>query len=137
MKNLENLVLMGSLLCLGASFALQGSLTPPSDPPVHVVGIPDPNDYVLLRGVDGPYTVPQGKLLIITGLGNAFHATTYLLIDGAYIALAGQFDIPSFEMPFASASILSIPPIPVRPGQVVSFLDSNGRATGYLAKALP
>ncbi|MEW6477778.1 MAG: hypothetical protein AB1679_36495 [Actinomycetota bacterium] len=54
--------------------------------PVSVQEMPDPHDMVVIRQEDGAYTVPEGKLFVLTGLGqgqwtyNA--AQVYLFIDG-------------------------------------------------------
>ena len=52
--------------------------------------VPHPRDWVQIREVDGPYTVPAGKILVLTGLGISANvaAPAYLYIDGQFEASA-------------------------------------------------
>ena len=50
--------------------------------PIEVVGIPDPRDSVVIREEEGPYTVPQGKLLVFTAFGAMPSQNAFLSIDG-------------------------------------------------------
>lgn len=83
------------LLAAGAVQVSGGVQQIPTCPPgpVHVVGIADPNDIVLLREEDGPYTVPAGKVLVVTGLGveGPSNEPAELTVDGAIVASTQAF----------------------------------------------
>jgi len=50
--------------------------------PVSVQELPTPQDMVVLREEDGPYTVPEGKLFVLTAFGATATATPLLDVDG-------------------------------------------------------
>jgi hypothetical protein len=138
-------VLVGVVLA-GIALVLVGAQTPvvesvlhpsPRQVEVKVAGIPDPNDLVLVRQEDGPYTVPPGKILVINGLGEASFGSIDLVVDGVPVASTQHLLLGNFSqgaVSVASPTLHQLPSFPVRPGSVVTFSGAgSGRATGYLA----
>lgn len=111
-------------------------ITSPRPGLLHVAGIPDPNDMILIRQEDGPYTVPLGKLFVLTSLG---HANP----NGSNVSLNVNSAVEAFAYFFPNASnwanVLPIPERVFSPGSVLGVFASEqeGRATGYLADVRP
>lgn len=106
--------------------------------PVRLAGIPDPTQMLLIR--EGtPFVVPQGKILVLTGLGGSNHlgANTLevtLRVDGLDEVAA------SIRMPYGQGTtIADAPPgFSLRAGATVEVLSQTGTigcAWGYLADA--
>jgi|SRR5688572_23762457 len=116
---------------------VQGFLRPPPRA-FEIIGIPAPNDMVTIKAELGPFTVPPGRLLVLTGLGHIGVCTgcsVALVIDAA-VELNANVNITSGQC--------SIAPIPtgfaIPSGSVVTFAGCcapNARAVGYLADLLP
>lgn len=127
-------------LVASAQSPTPGRVLPPRSPElVHVAGIPDPNDLVLIRQEDGPYTVPPGKILVITGLGSSLAVyQSSLIVDGVYLATRDV--VFGFDGGAAAfASIGEMPALPLHAGAVITLdgYQGGGRATGYLADERP
>lgn len=105
---------------------------------MHIVGIPDPNDMVMIKSESGAYTVPPGKIFTLTGVGTlegGWKAT--VTIDGIGVASREQ-NFGSPTQPFSTIS--PVPPgITAQPGHVVEIVVASGagRATGYLVDVRP
>ena len=102
-------------------------------PPIEerVAGIPDPRDALLLLEEDPAYVVPNGKRLVVTGLGANTNGRTILVIgqmvawNNSLSGTLGDYEIPS-------------PGIVVPSGASVDVVGNNqdsGRAIGYLIDA--
>ncbi len=111
-------------------------ITRVENPPIRVVGIPDPRDIILIEeGV--PYVVPAERSLVLTALGaHTASSNVYLNVDGfrQVSAQAGLNDTGS------AVSMKELPP----PGLLVlsgSTVEPTGgtltsaRAWGYLIDA--
>jgi len=97
---------------------------------VNVQYLPDPRDYVQIK-FGFPYTVPAGKILVVTALGNTDGSGSFnsLKVDGVpeLTAIHGYPQNPPSIAPVATG--FSIPA-----GSVVEVdSTSTARAWGYLA----
>ena len=126
-------LLVGIVLGAIALLTMSQSLAP-STATVRVQYMPHPRDMVQIE--EGtPFTVPSGRILVVTGLGsNDYTLTgeTRLSVNSA-IELTQPTNGGSYETPTVRA-------VPVgfsaKPGDVVSVDSSSGsagRAWGYLA----
>ena len=68
--------------------------------PVTVQEMPDPQDMITIRQVDGPFVVPEGKTLVLTGLGTRMlNGDVQLYADGeevmkhAYVTTANPCSV--------------------------------------------
>src|SRR5262245_26694861 len=110
---------------------------------VRVVGIYDPHDAVILRAEDGPFTVPVGKLFILTGLGEQgatpgtvryFQHVTLYSNGEAVVMRAGNYQ----ETATLQCSITQVAPgFTAYGGDVLLVaasggLGGNARAWGFL-----
>ena len=101
---------------------------------VRVAGIPAPQDMVVVREEDGPYTVPPGNLFVLTGFG---HGSTSgfvnLHVDGIF-ELSAHWDNTDAGVG-GTTSLLPVPAgYVVRSGSEILIQGTGGRAVGYLAK---
>ena len=108
--------------------------------PVSVKEMPSPHDMVVIRQENGPYTVPGGKLFVLTGLGNTSYVDnsyTDLHVDGV-LEIGMEHDVRSSPSP-ASCTIAPIPAgFTVHSGSVITLdgrTDRVHRAWGYLVDA--
>lgn len=101
---------------------------------INIQYMPDPRDMVQIRG-HGPYTVPAGMLLVITGLGNADGS------GGTQVRIDGQIDLSTQPMTaqIGGPSVEPITPgLTIPAGAAVTLYsiggsgDANCRAYGYL-----
>ena len=105
---------------------------------IRVLGIPDPRTAVLIR--EGtPYTVPSGKLLIVTAVGMTNAPSTE---NRSVLRLDGKEEVTTFLTTAAGGSSLvefPSPGIRAVSGQVVEAdtlsSGNDGRAWGYLIDA--
>lgn len=98
---------------------------------VRVLGVPTAQQMVRIRG-GTPFVVPQGKLLVLTGLGMGSTGTSELRIDGQLEVAAGNYS-PSEQY----SSVVALPPgLAAGSGStvevVVTYGQATGRAWGYL-----
>ena len=108
--------------------------------PVSVQEMPDPHSFVQINeGV--PFTVPAGKLLVCTALGDAHHALRQgrLLVDGVREVTAELYQGSQPDTQ-PTPSVQSLPPgFTVDTGAVVTVETDGGygegRAWGYLVDA--
>ncbi len=132
-------------LALAALVALTTSQASPSPAKLNPASIrieyvPHPRDMVQIR--EGtPYTVPAGKLLVITALGDAtgfFNAPMF----NVQLSVNGQLEATAYSPGPATASptVLELAQgFVARSGDVVAasarpgFSNTDGRAWGYLA----
>ncbi len=110
-------------------------LTRPFPGTIQVEGIPTPQQ--MMRVAEGqPFTVPTGKLFVVTGLGMAQVVAGY----GAHLRFDGQ-PVVSFYWSGEVATFVPIPPGFVATAGTVVSADSasgsgtNAVATGYLVDA--
>jgi len=101
---------------------------PPNARAFNVQYGPDPRDMVQIR-YPVPYTVPPGKLLVVTGVGGtAFNGLDGLRVDG-------QMELQILQDHTGNPS--SIVPVPlgftIPAGSVVDAPWDGGRIWGYLA----
>lgn len=103
----------------------------------HIVGIPDPNDMVVIRQEAGPYTVPAGKVFTLTGLGTGQGGGQCALTVNGVLMLSREANFGSPTQPYLT--IIPVPPgFSARPGDVLDLTPSSGgRACGYLSDARP
>ncbi|MEQ1895051.1 MAG: hypothetical protein ABL998_21125, partial [Planctomycetota bacterium] len=97
----------------------------------------DPRDAVFVRQVDGPYTVPVGKALVITALGGpGFNGGFALLVDG--ISTIDALNTAGTS-PTVSLSPIPSPGLLARAGSVVTISSTRPYDcfTGYLVDAKP
>ena len=110
---------------------------------IRIVGIPDPHDAFVLRSEDGLFTVPEGKLFILTALGEPGatpgtvrwfqHVTVYRNGEPA-IMRAGNYQ----ETSTLQNSMSAVPPgFTAAAGETLQVVGSGGlggnaRAWGYL-----
>jgi len=92
--------------------------------PVSVQEMPDPHDMVVIRQEEGPYTVPEGKLFVLTSLGAQKNSTPTLSLDGVLEFKSSQSHSPLPTGFTASAAQVIV---------VESHdLENHARAWGYL-----
>ena len=128
-----------------ALMSLQGSSATPYPHqalpiPVSVQEMPDPRAFVQIREEDGAYTVPAGRIFILTGIGTRVvsgQSSANFNVDG--VAEVGAFyDSQGYDNPgFCSVSAAPTG-FSVSAGRVISLSGSTGneaRAWGYLADA--
>ena len=100
--------------------------------PIEVIGIPDPRDMLVIKGEDGPYVVPTGKLFVLTGLGPATgtsNLSAHLYVDGVVEAYA-------IDAILCGVSVMEVPRgFIVSSGKTITVGDPNARAWGYLIDA--
>jgi len=103
--------------------------------PVSVQEMPHPHDMVTIRQVDGPFVVPSGKTLVLTGLGTRnLNNVVWLWADGEMVMKHGIN---------SAGSNCSIAPVPMgltfSSGTSISITQDSaeiwGIALGYLADA--
>ena len=98
--------------------------------PVSVQEMPDPHDMVVIREEDGPYTVPPGKLFVLTGLGG-----TPQCGSAAHLSVNG---VPEVKSPLSDHVVGEVPiGFTAKGGDVLTFALNQGhaRAWGYLVDA--
>ena len=98
---------------------------------VRVIGIPDPRDYVVVREETGLYTVPQGKLFVLTALGTTENVGSTLYVNS-------QRELVRFFTQSEGLTVAKVPPgLSAGPGDVLQVVGggSSGRAWGYLVDA--
>ncbi len=100
--------------------------------PVTVQELVDPHDMVVIREEDGAYTVPVGKLFVLTGIGRGELAGVRVYVDGVV-----EMDNSTTGL---QQSILEAPlGCTVSAGSIVEPRaksgPTNGRAWGYLVDA--
>jgi hypothetical protein len=133
-------------VALGAQSPVVESILHPAPRPsaqVQVVGIPAPEDMVLIKEEDGAFTVPPGKVFVLTGIGADQLTTgiTDFLIDNVLILRGPSVVLWGSDFGFNPGP--SIAPVPAgvvaRSGASITVDDTLqlGRATGYLAPARP
>ncbi len=122
-------------LIFGVLILISMSQTPPLNArTVNVQYLPDPRDMVQIR--EGtPYTVPAGKVLVITGLG----ATSTTSSNNVGLNIDGQVELQTYTAAL-SADTPSVHPVPqgftAQAGSTVAIAgggSNNGRAWGYIA----
>lgn len=108
-----------------------GQAVPPVGPPRIEYG-PNPHDYIQIK--EGtPYTVPAGRLFVLTGLGvyQAGPVNVNLSVDGVT-----EVSVSNTSNGASVCSIADVPPgMTVRAGSTIAIGGSGGlgRALGYLA----
>jgi hypothetical protein len=129
-------------LVLGLAFGLacfvamgQSSISStPIGTPVRIEYMPHPRDMIVIQqGV--PFTVPPGKLLVMTALGNtnADGQGAVLMVNGA-VELANAFVYAQNPPSVCPIPIgLALPAGSVVEPLTVAGSTGNGRAWGYLA----
>ena len=100
-----------------------------------IAGIPTADQMVRIEQAGGPFTVPAGKILVITGLGAiGDHGDSNLVIDGVLVAEANT-DTPGGAGSSSTPSIRALPAgLTATAGQdvTVSAGGSGGIVLGYL-----
>lgn len=81
-----------------------------------------PYNAVVLRQEAGPYTVPAGKLLAITGFGTTYVYESQLFVDGVMEARSYKNGEDMAKLPG---------PLPVAAGSVVTVTAGNGMGRVY------
>ena len=109
------------------------------DPLPHGQSIAHPRDWVIIREQDGPYTVPAGKILALTALGDqtGMDDGIYLTIDGVQEVKRVPYE-PIGAGLVISATVHALPTgLSAGPGSVVAVSSTftRGRAWGYLVDA--
>lgn len=131
---LLGLVLLLTSAAQRTSASLGHFLSP--NPTVEVVGIPDPRDMVMIREGQ-PFTVPTGKILVVTALGatsNSFVVS--LLVDG-------QNEMEAVaNLPYGNSTTVQQLPtgFTVPSGSIVEVTSGQAifaRAWGYLVADAP
>ena len=125
-------------LALGVCAILSMSQASVIHTPLRVEYMPHPRDMVQIK--EGtPFTVPGGKVFVLTGLGSAQAGTT----GGAWVMVNGQVElsITSFAQGNTVGNVPSVGEIPTgltsAPGSTLtvgSSVAGTGRAWGYLAQ---
>lgn len=136
-------LLAGAALALVAALAMGAQATAPPPTTTRSVmdyrRIPAANLVYIIGG--NPFTVPVGRTLVITGIGNADVGSTLPIGDTFMILDGVQRRFPTRQYPTPVLSSLGTG-IPIAAGSVVDFrpgstLSSNASlafATGYLEK---
>ena len=122
-----------------AAMPLQGSSSDRDVSAIEDVNDPRPRDFVRLIG-ETPYTVPDGKLLVVTGLGSSTGTSGVLLsVDGVQEATSSYtFSDSGSPIPASTAaSVASLPGLGfvANSGSTVLVSKTSGRAWGYLVDA--
>lgn len=131
-------------LLVGVSFALLGVVVMGQAPAAKrhaaahdsgLLQVAHPRDWIRIDGGTS-YTVPQGKLLVITALGCYHGATTqaWLTFDGSSVVSA------AVDITHNGTTVKEVPiGLRASPGTVVDVMCSapqaDGRAWGYLVDA--
>jgi len=112
-------------------------------PIVRVQYMPHPRDMVQIKQ-GTPYTVPAGRILVITGLGTGAHFTSgkdevTLKINGVSEAMTAS-EVSCFNGDGVGSSMVTVPPgCSATAGSTVEVVEgggqTSGRAWGYLADA--
>ena len=102
--------------------------------PVSVQEMPDPHDMVVIREEDGPYTVPEGKLFVLTGLGCSSYSDddARLLVDGVLELQVRRYAIPSVLQVPQGFTVTSGSSIEAREGMLAAVKNRDYSAVWRL-----
>lgn len=99
--------------------------------------LPHPRDMVQIKeGV--PYTVPAGKIFVLTALGGSGYGPRVLRVDGIEESLGGFYNSATYSGVVPGNSVVEVPiGFTARAGSIVDVGNGStggaGRAWGYLA----
>lgn len=141
MKNTLNIQLHPTSLLLGLAVGVLALVAMGQKPQdvrelVRVEYGPHPRDIVVITET-APYTVPPGRLLVVTGLGTSIDTGVG---GGAHLIVNGSIEATNSNNSHPSMFPLPSPGIAIKAGATVTVDDnyaplSTGRAWGYLADA--
>lgn len=134
--HLPSVLLTVGVLGLVALTSSQSPLLPTG---FRIEYLPHPRDYVQIK--EGtPYTVPAGKLFVLTGLGGERMANpASLLVDGVEEVVAGMYTASSTGGIVQVSTVVAVPPgLTVHASATISVqggstAPEDARAWGYLA----
>ena len=89
-----------------------------------MAGRPAARDLVFLQAGDAPFTVPQGRFLVITGIGSSFYGSTNvvnptvrveIVIDGTteFLQLPHTQPMYNYVRPLPEGTTVELPVVPI------------------------